>query len=207
MKLLRWEMMSAEETLDRLAQTRLRGHGQKLIYEKARLSVVQQIDTDRLVPAQRYLWKRDLDNAMAMQRLFAQEGLDVFALEGTVMFWIERDGEEEGPIPMTPPIVEESIEADGQKIWLINDGMHRIAAARSLGRKINVILAENVPAEYPYYAFPAPGGWQDVQTYDLRPEGATKKLYRFPETYKDLFRDFNDVFPGMQKDRRQAEAA
>ena len=57
------------------------------------------------------------------------------------------------PIPFLPPVIEESIERDGKKVLLINDGIHRVYAARKRGRKINVVLARNVPPEYPYYAY------------------------------------------------------
>ncbi len=59
-------------------------------------------------------------------------------------------------------MIEESIEADGSKVLLINDGIHRVYAARKRGRKLNVVLARNVPAEYPYYAYALPDGWAQV---------------------------------------------
>lgn len=204
MKLLRWEQLTAEETLARFKRTRLKGFGQPYVYEPATLTLEKGVGTDRLVPAQRYVLQSDLDSVFALEKMFALHGIDIYALEGALMFWIERDGEEEGPIPLTPPIIEGSIEADGQHIWLINDGMHRVMAARKRGVPINIILAEGVSPEHPYYALPLSNGWADVQELTELPDGFQKKDYRVPDNYKALFRDFNEVFPGIQKQRKQS---
>lgn len=204
MKLLRWELLSTEETLVRFKKTRLRGHNQREIYGGASLSLVKDVDPGRLVPAQRYVLHSDLQTVFALEKMFSLHGINIYALEGALMFWVERDGEQEGPIPLAPPIIEESIEDDGQRIWLINDGMHRVMAARKRGVPINIILAAGVPAEYPYYALPLPNGWSDVQELAELPDGYQKKAYRVPENYKALFRDFNEVLPGIQKQRKQS---
>jgi hypothetical protein len=36
------------------------------------------------------------------------------------------------------------------------------------------------------------------------PDEFQKKEYRLPDNYKALFRDFNAVFPGVQKQRKQS---
>jgi len=40
-----------------------------------------------------------------------------------------------------------------------------------------------------------------VEELDELPAGYQKKAYRRPDDYKALFRDFNDVFPGVQVER------
>ena len=107
----------------------------------------------------------------------------------------------EPPIPFLPPVIEESTERDGKKVLLINDGIHRVYAARKRGRKLNVVLARNVPAEYPYYAYALPDGWRQVEELAELTEGYQKKEYRNPDNYKALFRDFNEIFEGIQKQR------
>ncbi|MBF0322245.1 MAG: hypothetical protein HQL62_04755, partial [Magnetococcales bacterium] len=74
-------------------------------------------------------------------------------------------------------------------------------AAMRLESLINVVMVHNVPGEFPYYAYALPNGWSDVQELTELPEGFVKKSYRDPENYKSLFRDFNEVFPGVQKQR------
>ena len=90
---------------------------------------------------------------------------------------------------------------------LFNDGIHRVYAARKRGRKINVVLARNVPAEYPYYAYALPQGWAQVDELQELQEGYQKKEYRNPENYKALFRDFNEIFEGIQKQRPRSNPA
>lgn len=204
MRLLRWELLSTQETIARFKKTRLKGFNRPLIYENAELELVRQVLPQDLTPTQHYVLKGDLDCIFALEAMFRPQGIDIFALEGALLFWIERDGEEEGPIPLTPPIVEESREADGKVVWIINDGMHRVAAARNRKVPINIILAKGVPAEYPYYAFPMEDGWDRLLVLDELPDGFQKKAYRMPDNYKSLFRDFNEVFGGIQKQRKQS---
>jgi hypothetical protein len=92
-------------------------------------------------------------------------------------------------------------------VLLINDGIHRVFAARELGLPIATVIARGVPAEYPYYALALPRGWDDVTQLDELPDGFQKKEYRRPEGYKALFRDFNALFPGVQKERRKTNPA
>lgn len=207
MRLLRWETLSTEETLARFKRTRLKGFDQPYVYENARLELVRSVNPEVLAPTQRYVLKSDLERVLALEELFSPCGIDIYALTGAVLFWVERDGEEEGPIPLTPPVVEESVESDGRTVWIINDGMHRIAAARKRGRAINVILARRVPSEYPYYAFPMADGWNSLVELEDLPDGFQKKTYRMPENYKALFRDFNEIFPGIQKQRKKTNPA
>ncbi len=105
-----------------------------------------------------------------------------------------------GAIPLTSPIIEESTTPTGDKIWLISDGMHRIYTARKLGIPINIILVQNVPPQYPYYAYPLANGWNEVIELTEIPKGFHKKTYR-EKNYKDLFRNYNEIFPGIQKRR------
>lgn len=202
MRLVRYETIPAAELLARLKTTRLRGFGQPQVYETATLTLEPPVETSTLAPAQRYVLRQDLETILSLRRLFADAGVDLFTLTGGLLFWLERDGQEEGPIPLTPPIIEESVEADGRTIRLINDGMHRVTAARRCGSPISIILARNVPREYPYYALPLPGGWDEVTELPEIPDGYVKKAYRDPGNYKALFRDFNAVFDGIQKQRK-----
>ncbi|HIJ83061.1 MAG: hypothetical protein HW380_578 [Magnetococcales bacterium] len=210
MKITRIQTISEHELLDRLATTRLRGHGQPVIYENARLELVRQVDPKTLFPAQRYVLKEDYQTVLDIYQNFQVQGIDVFGLEGGLNFWMANPdfpSGEEGPIPFTPPIVEMSLEPDGRTIPLINDGMHRIFTAMKLGRAINIILAHHVPHKYPYYAYALAKGWDEVVELEQLPDSFVKKTYRDPENYKALFRDFNAVFDGIQKQRKKTNPA
>jgi len=201
MHILRYETFSEQELLSRLKLTRLRGHGQPQIYAGASLELVEQADSESLVPAQRYVLRPDLDTVRDLYETFLREEIDIFSLRGGLLFW--RD-EEEGPIPLIPPMVEESLEPDGRRVLLINDGIHRVYCARKLGRKINVVVARGVPDEYPYYAYALQRGWAEVTELAELPDAFQKKEYRDPLNYKALFRDFNAVLPGVQKQRKRS---
>jgi len=206
MKILRYETISEQTLLTGLKKTRLKGYGQPYIYANSTLEIQEGIDPNTLVPAQRYVLESDYDTIKMLYTVFKQHSIDIFALKGGIQFWIKNpDTGEEGPIPLTPPIIEESLESDGKKVRLINDGMHRVYTARKLGKKINVILVQNVPVEYPYYAYPLKNGWADVIELPEIPNTFVKKEYRDKENYKALFRNFNEVFPNIQKQRKKTQ--
>ena len=207
MNITRFETVGEQEILKRVSTTRLKGHGQPMIYENARLELARQVDPNTLFPAQRYILKEDYQRLVDLYNAFKPHGVDIFNLEGGLFFWLALDDGtdgEDGPIPLMPPIVEMSREPDGRTLPLINDGMHRVYAAMKLGRRINVVMAHDVPFEYPYYAYALEKGWDDVMELDELPDNFVKKTYRDPEQYKALFRNFNAVFEGIQKQRKKS---
>ncbi|MBF0185121.1 MAG: hypothetical protein HQM06_12140 [Magnetococcales bacterium] len=202
----RMETLSEELLLQRLQQTRLRGFGRPLIYEQSALQLWRDVDPRSLYPAQNYVLQEDHQRLHTLYTLFLQQGINIFALSGGLLFWLRygEEEEEEGPIPLTPPVVEMSHEPDGRVLPLINDGMHRVYTAMRMGLPIHVVAVTNVPRQWPYYAYPLANGWDDVQELSVLPADYVKKAYRDPENYKDLFRDFNEVFPGIQKQRKRS---
>jgi hypothetical protein len=200
MKIQKYELLPEADLLARLKKTRLRGFDRAEVYRDATLEIAP-IDTNDLTPAQRYVLKDGVQTILEISDAFEPLGLDVFGMRGALLFWPEGADASEAPIPFLPPVIEESVEADGRKVLLINDGIHRVYAARKRGRKINVVLARNVPLEYPYYAYALPDGWAQVEELDELTEGYQKKAYRNPDNYKALFRDFNEIFEGVQKQR------
>jgi len=206
MQITKYDLLAEAELLSRLKRTRLRGFDQAEVYRDATLEVVEA-DPESLTPAQRYVLQEGVKAILDVADAFEPHGIDVFALRGALLFWPDGSDLEGSPIPFLPPVIEESIERDGKKILLINDGIHRVYAARKRGRKLNVVLARNVPAEYPYYAYALPDGWAQVDELAELQEGYQKKEYRNPENYKALFRDFNEIFEGVQKQRPRSNPA
>ena len=200
----KFELISQDELLSRLRRTRLQGFGRPFIYENAELNIVEAVDPHKLAPAQRFVLTSGIEAIETLADEFRQRGIDIFGLRGGIVFSTEETSE---AIPFIPPIIEESAEPDGRIVWLINDGIHRVYAAMKLGRKLNIVLARNVPSEYPYYAYALPNGWDDVTEFAELQEGFQKKTYRDPSGYKALFRDFNEVLPGVQKQRKQTNPA
>jgi hypothetical protein len=199
LRILSAEPFGRDELLARLEQTRLRGFDNAHVYEKATLELAPAVDTDELAPAQRYVLKPGVETVLELRAALLERGIDVFALDGGA--YVRTADAPDETIPVIPPIVEESLEPDGRTVFVINDGIHRVYAARSLGLPITVVRVTGVPREYPYYAFALPGGWSQVDAIDELQSGFQKKEYRLPDNYKALFRQFNEVFPGVQKQR------
>jgi hypothetical protein len=193
------------ELLDRLRATRLRGYDGAYPYNARSASLeLACVEPEILTPAQRYVLRPGLEMVLKLRDALLPYGIDTFALDGGA--YVETSANPGEWIPVIPPVVEQSSES-GRLVAIINDGIHRVYAARLLGERISVVAAFGVPAAYPYYACALPGRWDDVQELDELPDGFQKKVYRDPECYKALFREFNEVFPGVQKQRRRTNPA
>jgi hypothetical protein len=196
------ERFAGETLLKKLRETPLRGHGQALVYERATLELTPPLPTSAFVPAQRYVLTPGVQRMIALRKGLLAHGVDLFDLQGGAYVRVATEPDE--LIPVTPPIVEQSREPNGSHVQLIADGLHRVYAAHAQGLPISVVLVGGVPAEWPYYAYALPGGWAEVSAIDALPDNYEKKHYREPGNYKALFRDYNVVFPGIQKDRKKS---
>jgi hypothetical protein len=192
------ERFSADELLATLRRVRLVGFDRAPVYAAATLEVVPAMPTDDLAPAQRYVLRPNVARILELRDALSDDGVDVFALDGGL--WVTTSAAPTERIPVLPPVVEASLEADGRTVLLINDGIHRVYAARSLGLPITVVAVRG--ASHPYYAEAEPAGWAAVQELDELPDRFVKKSYRLPDGYRALFRDFNDLFPGVQATRK-----
>jgi hypothetical protein len=201
-KVLSITRFGRDELLASLRETPLRGFDKARLYADAKLELAPATDTDVLTPAQRYVLEPTVRKLLELRAALLDHGIDLFALDGGAYACTSDDPQE--AIPIIPPIVEETLEPDGRSVLLINDGLHRVSAARSLGLPISVVVARGVPSEYPYYAYALPQGWAELEQLKELPDNYQKKEYRLPDNYKALFREFNSVFPGVQKQRKQS---
>jgi hypothetical protein len=202
LRVLSVERFDRDELLFALRRTRLRGFDGAQPYAQATLELVTATEPQQLAPAQRYVLKAGVEKILQLRSALLTHGLDIFALDGGA--YIRTTDSPEEVVPVIPPIVEESQEPDGRTVSIINDGIHRVFAARSLGLPINTVSASRVPPEYPYYALALPDGWSEVSVLSELPDGFQKKEYRDPGNYKSLFREFNEIFPGVQQERKKS---
>lgn len=202
MQVLSVNVIPRPALLNALRRTRLVGFDRAQPYAGATLEFTPATDTDDLAPAQRYVLKRGVAKILELREALLEHGVDVFALNGGA--YVRTSDAPGEVVPVIPPIVEESTEPDGRSVLIINDGIHRVFAARSLGVPITTVIARGVPPEYPYYALALADGWSDVVEFDELPDLFIKKTYRNPGNYKSLFRDFNEQFPGVQKVRKHS---
>ncbi len=205
MEILEVESFDQGELLARLRTTRLQGFDEFEIYQDADLTLVPAFDPADATPAQRYVLNPSVATVLALREALLPLGHDIFALDGGLR--VRTSDAPEEWMPVIPPVVEESVEPNGRTVLLINDGIHRMYAAKSVGLPITTVVARGIPAEYPYYAFALPNGWAGVQPMDALPDVFQKKEYRQPTGYQALFRQFNDVFPGVQKARKSSNPA
>lgn len=205
MEILEVEAFGQDELLTKLRATRLQGFDGFEVYADAHLELVPGLDPEQATPAQRYVLRPNVATVLALRDALLPLGHDIFALEGGLRV---RTGDAPDQwMPVLPPVIEESLERDGRSVLLINDGIHRVYAARSVGATIAAVVIRGVSTEYPYYAYALPNGWDGVQPMDELPDVFVKKEYRQPTGYQALFREFNTQFPGVQQVRKQSNPA
>ena len=209
-RVLSHEIIDEVMLLDRLQQTRLKGYGQERVYRNAKLELLEQVSPDELAPAQRYVLRSNLAAIVELRQTMLLWGIDIFALRGGAWVSLAKNLEthpDEAPselVSILPPIVEESHEADGRLVWLINDGIHRIYAARKADARSTLFWSVMSRRNIRTTLMPPPGDENDVRELDELPDNFQKKDYRFPQNYKALFRDFDSIFPGVQVQRKRS---
>lgn len=201
MDIIALERHSAEELIACLRRVPLMEQTNVLIYEQALISL-EQIHTDCLHPPQNYLWLKELRKTQALRWSLAERGVDLFRLDGYITYTVRREDGSEATYDLYPPIVEESIEADGTVALLINDGMHRLYLARLEWVVPQVTYIRGVPKAYPYYAYPRRERWEGLDLLAENPDSLTylKKCHRVRHN-KRLYRDFQAVFANVGRPR------
>jgi len=192
LKILRIEKHSADELIDRMRKVSMLTDPGIYIYKDAYISL-EKIRTDFFSPPQSYVLTGELQKVRELRWQLKKFGVELFCLDGYVSVYPEDGG---GPVDVLPPVIEESIEADGSVHNIICDGMHRITLARMEWTVPQVLFVRGIPEATPYYAYPVPGGWSEVVTRDDLPENFIKKWHRIKE-YKTLYRNFNSAFDNV----------
>ena len=201
MDIIALERHSAAELSACLRRVPLMEQTDVLIYEQALISL-EQIHTDCLHPPQNYLWLKELRKIQDLRWSLAERGVDLFRLDGYITFTVRREDGSEAAYDLYPPIVEESIEADGTVALLINDGMHRLYLARLEWVVPQVTYIRGVPKAYPYYAYPRRERWEGLDLLPDNPDSQIylKKCHRVRHN-KRLYRDFQAVFANVGRPR------
>lgn len=199
-KILKVRHHGVEELVARMRRVPLSGNANALPYKDAAISV-ERIHTDHLAPAQHYVLQDNLERQRNLRHELARHDVDLLGLNGFIE--MEVEGQEQ-PIGLLPPVVEESIEANGHVVNLICDGMHRVYLARLEWVIPQVVFVRGIPKTSPYYAYPNIRGWDDVavvtQLADERGEKILKKWHRI-ENHKSLYRDFTGPFSNLSVSR------
>jgi len=189
MQINKVERHGVDELIANMQRVSMLTHPDDLPYKDADIEL-QKMHTGEIAPAQRYVLTQEILKVRDLRWALREHDVDLFELNGYVTMWI--DGYDD-PIELLPPVIEQSTEADSSVVRILNDGMHRVYLARMERSHIQVVYVENVPKQYPYYAFPLVNGWSDVEIVSDLPEGYIKKWHRI-KNYKSLYRDFNSGF-------------
>lgn len=192
MEIKRVERHSVEELIANMRKVGMLTHPEALVYKDSVIELVS-LHTNEIAPAQRYVLNKEIMKVRDLRWELREHGVDLFKLDGYAKIWL--DGYDD-PIDVLPPVIEQSAEADGSVVKILNDGMHRVYLARMERTPIQCVYVRNVPAEYPYYAFPLVNAWNDVDIVQDLPEGYIKKWHRI-KNYKSLYRDFNTGFQNV----------
>ena len=185
-------------------------------YKNADIQVTD-IAIAQLAPTQLYVLRAEFEKVRDLRWALLKHGLDMLRLGeariidgrlseqagvgqplGFVEFDLQIDVDQVQTLTLLPPVVEVQEEADRSRHNLINDGMHRCYLARVSRVIPAVVRIEGIPKDLPYYAFPTPGGWIDVQMVETIGAKLIKKHHRFPHPeYKRYYRDFNSAFTNV----------
>ena len=196
------EKHSPEKLIENLRKVSMLKRPDVFPYAGAEISLEQASFSD-VLPAQRYVLSDALRRAQHLEWELGRFDIDLFALHGYVTIWTDMSEE---PIDVLPPVVEAMTEANGRPVNIINDGMHRMYAARLEWKTPQVVRIKGIPAEYPYYAYPIPGEncWDVIQILEgslIRPD-LIKKWHRIADN-KTLYRNFNSSFINVGGPRGQ----
>jgi hypothetical protein len=192
MDIVKVEHHSPEELLANMRRVGMLTHPDERPYEHSEITV-PILHTNEIAPAQRYVLNCEIMKVRDLRWTLREHEIDLFKLDGYVTIWLKGYDD---PIDVLPPVIEESREADGSVVKILNDGMHRVYLARMERSPIQVVYVHHVPSKYPYYAFPLANGWNDVEIVQDLPEGYIKKWHRI-KNYKTLYRDFNTGFQNV----------
>lgn len=192
MEIERVERHGVDELIANMRRVGMLTNPEAKVYRDSVVELVT-FHTDEIAPAQRYVLTQEIMKVRDLRWALREHGVDLFKLDGYATIWLRGYDD---PIDVLPPVIEQSAEADGSVVKILNDGMHRVYLARMERSPIQVVYCRNVPKEYPYYAFPLVDGWRGVEIVQDLPEGYIKKWHRI-ENYKSLYRDFNTGFQNV----------
>lgn len=192
MDIERVERHGVDELIANMRRVGMLTHPEVCVYRDSVIELVS-FHTNEIAPAQRYVLAQEIVKVRDLRWALREHDVDLFRLDGYVTIWLRGYDD---PIDVLPPVVEQSAEADGSVVKVLNDGMHRVYLARMERSPIQVLYVRNVPKELPYYAFPLVDGWSGVEIVQDLPAGYIKKWHRIKD-YKTLYRDFNTGFQNV----------
>lgn len=203
------EVRSAGELIEKLHAVSLRGDKNVKPYDKAKITI-ERLHPRALAPVQRYVLKSELRKIEQLRWDIEKEySQDILRLNGYLkVSYPGCDGPSEyvgleileKTIDILPPVVEEHIDYNGYIRPLVCDGMHRAFLAYQMDMPLHVAYVRGINKNYPYYSYPLPEKWNNIEILDKIPEGYIKKFH-VAKDHKFLYRDFNSQFQNIGDSR------
>lgn len=203
------------ELIKRIRQVTMLKNDKMYPYKNAVITL-ENLNPNILVPPQNYILDSVLKNVMDLAYsldeysvhnpgeyydIFNLKYYDIFNLSGFLEFTLFDSFDKPIRRTLLPPIIEESIEADGTIKPIICDGMHRIYLARvRCLPSVNCVYIRGVSSRTPYYAYPVLGGWDGVKRISKLSPSLIKKFHRIRGN-KKLYRNFDSVFTNSSAPR------
>jgi hypothetical protein len=184
------EHFSPETLIQKIRKVTLLLEPQHFPYQEAQIELCP-LTTQEISPPQRYVLPEQLRLIQELRFQLQDWGYELFELQGYLQLWFEG---QENPIGLIPPIIEQSIEHDHSRHWIICDGMHRCYLARTSFYIPQVLKITGITT--PYYAYPNLKGWDDVQILYEAPPSFIKKFHRLKDN-KKLYRNFVPEFGNL----------
>lgn len=188
MKITKITMYPQEELIHRLREVTLTD-GVTKPYANCNIIITTPLSFSDYEYAQNYVLRSDYKKICELSSTLLHE-FHLSLLNCGTLWEIST---EEGAFPYIPPIVEVS----GSE-WILADGMHRMKSFQNNFNHPPYVVVIYDPS-VPYYACSNGLSLKEIPIVETRPE--VRKIYRDPDNYKALFRDYNSQFPGIQRDR------
>ncbi|MDR1482828.1 MAG: hypothetical protein LBI74_09395 [Synergistaceae bacterium] len=193
-RISRVEHFDEDELIRRLRSVSMLDDATSFPYRDSRIEL-REMPHGELHPAQRYVLSGNVKRLEDLRWLLNDRGFDLFKLDGFLRIWLD---DEEAPVDLLPPIVEESRhDGGGRPINIVCDGMHRVYLSYVQWVTPQIVFIRGIPREYPYYAYPLrDSNWGSLEIWDSIPRNAIKKWHRIRDD-KRLYRNFNSAFENV----------
>ncbi len=181
----------------RMAPLELADDEEIYVYKTAKFGV-REIRKREVLPSSYYCLNRKIKFLKQYrQRLLTDLQIDLFNLPGILYI---KDGDV--VFGLVPPFVEVYQEENGKEMSVLQDGIHRLILADSLGVGCRCIEIINKKKNSKYLPYAYPNSWEEVRFFNKVP--VKKKNYRRTPNYS-FMRPLRSIFDNKKYVLRWAD--
>ena len=196
------QRFSADSLVERLRDVTMLKAPEIKVYRNAFVSL-EHIGVQHLSPPQNYILREELKKVRELKWALAEHGIDIFRSG----WFCEADAGRVRRAGGSPAACGGRVHRARRKRPLPHQRRHapRVHGFARMGHPASGAV-RGVPKDFPYYAFPVPGGWASVEERDDLPHGYLKKWHRI-SNYHAFYRNFNSAFSNVGGPREFHEKA